>query len=46
MKSETEERTEQVRQQDAYPANAWGGGAVTTMCNTPLFPFQGQHFRR
>jgi len=45
MKSETEERTEQVRQQDAYPANAWGG-AVTTMCNTPLFPFQGQHFRR
>ena len=33
----------QVRQQDAYPANA--GGTVTTIYNTPP-PFQGQHLHR
>jgi len=42
MKSETEERTEQVRQQDAYPANAWGGS--NNNVQHPAFPFSRATF--
>jgi len=35
---------EQVRQQDAYPANA--RGRQLRLCATPLPHFQGQHLLR